>query len=143
MSTLSGICEAGCSRLQIERLNACDNPEFFLSRSVDALPILQEVAQPNLFLLYDVFHMQMTESCPETGTGEINFAHFFRHGCAGVRGLDWLRIQSIGGHTRKSGVDDRLSFRNLRGLRALTTAPSKSKFNLCNKNFEFDWLYTP
>ncbi|HVH85697.1 MAG TPA: hypothetical protein VM912_03180 [Terriglobales bacterium] len=64
--------------MQIERLNACDNPEFFLSRSVDALPILQEVAHPNLFLLYDVFHMQMTEGCHETGTREINFAHFFR-----------------------------------------------------------------
>ena len=88
-------------RLLVEPINAADNPDFFLSRSAHALAILQEVGHPNLFLLYDVFHMQITEgnltqtianNLPrishiqigdvpgrhEPGTGEINFGHLFR-----------------------------------------------------------------
>jgi hydroxypyruvate isomerase len=88
-------------RLLIEPINAYDYPDYFLNRSTHALAILNEVAHPNLFLLYDVYHMQIMEGnlthtiaqnismishvqigdVPgrhEPGTGEINFGHLFR-----------------------------------------------------------------
>jgi len=89
-------------KLLIEPINVYDNPNFFLHRSSHALAIMEEVNHPNLFLLYDVYHMQMTEGnlastiqeniarighvqvadVPgrnEPGTGEINFSYLFRH----------------------------------------------------------------
>ena len=88
-------------RLLIEPINAYDYPDYFLNRSTHALAILNEVAHPNLFILYDVYHMQIMEGnltrtiaqnisqishvqiadVPgrhEPGTGEINFGHLFR-----------------------------------------------------------------
>ena len=89
-------------KLLIEPINVYDNPNFFLHRSSHALAIMNEVNHPNLFLLYDVYHMQITEgnlastiaeNIPrighlqvadvpgrnEPGTGEINFNYLFRH----------------------------------------------------------------
>jgi hydroxypyruvate isomerase len=89
-------------KLLIEPINVYDNPNFFLHRSSHALAIMSEVNHPNLFLLYDVYHMQITEGnlastiaediasvghvqiadVPgrnEPGTGEINFNYLFRH----------------------------------------------------------------
>ena len=89
-------------KLLIEPINVYDNPNFFLHRSSHALAIMDEVEHPNLFLLYDVYHMQITEGnlastiaenierighvqiadVPgrnEPGSGEINFNFLFRH----------------------------------------------------------------
>ena len=88
-------------RLLIEPINVYDNPNFFLKRSAHALAILNEVDHPNLFLLYDVYHMQIMEGnltqtitenidrishfqvadVPgrhEPGTGEIRYDYLFR-----------------------------------------------------------------
>lgn len=89
-------------KLLIEPINTCDLPGFFLCRTAQALEIIAEVAEPNLYLQYDVYHMQMMEGnlattisknlariahiqvadVPgrhEPGTGEINYPFLFGH----------------------------------------------------------------
>lgn len=89
-------------RLLIEPVNLYDNPNFFLNTSAHGLAVIDEVGHENLSLLYDVYHMQMTEGnlsrtmasnierighiqiadVPgrnEPGTGEINFEYLFRY----------------------------------------------------------------
>ena len=88
-------------RLLIEPINTRDIPGFFLSGTKQALAIMDEVASPNLFLQYDVYHMQIMEGdlAPtiqrnlsriphlqiadnpgrnEPGTGEINYPFLFQ-----------------------------------------------------------------
>lgn len=88
-------------KLLVEALNTFDVPGFFLSKTSDAISILEEVAHPNIFLQYDVYHMQIMEGnltetirkyinqighiqiadVPgrhEPGTGEINYTNLFR-----------------------------------------------------------------
>ena len=87
--------------LLIEPLNDQDIPGFYLVRTREALQLIQEVNHPNLYLQYDLYHMQIMEGnliqtiqrnqarirhiqladVPgrhEPGTGEINFANLFR-----------------------------------------------------------------
>jgi hydroxypyruvate isomerase len=89
-------------KLLIEPINTYDIPGFSLSRTAQALEIIDEVNEPNLYLQYDVYHMQMMEGnlaatigknlariahiqvadVPgrhEPGTGEINYAFLFQH----------------------------------------------------------------
>jgi len=88
-------------KLLIEPINIFDMPGFFLSRTSQALEIMAEAAEPNLYLQYDVYHMQMMEGnlattikqnlariahiqvadVPgrhEPGTGEINYPFLFQ-----------------------------------------------------------------
>jgi hydroxypyruvate isomerase len=87
-------------RLLIEPINRFDMPGFYLSRSAQALEIIRAANVPNLFLQYDVYHMQRMEGelantirahlpriahiqiadTPgrnEPGTGEINYRYLF------------------------------------------------------------------
>jgi hydroxypyruvate isomerase len=87
-------------RLLIEPINTKDIPGFFLTTTSQALEILESVGSDNLFLQYDVYHMQIMEgdlasrierNLPriahmqiadnpgrhEPGTGEINFDFLF------------------------------------------------------------------
>jgi len=89
-------------KLLMEPINTFDIPGFFLNRSAQAVEIMAEVAEPNLYLQYDVYHMQMMEGnlaatiaanlariahiqvadVPgrhEPGTGEINYKFLFQH----------------------------------------------------------------
>ena len=89
-------------RLLIEPINTRDIPGVFLNRSDQARAILDEVASPNLFIQYDIYHMQIMEGdlAPtiaanldriahmqladtpgrhEPGTGEINYPFLFDH----------------------------------------------------------------
>ena len=89
-------------RLLIEPINTRDIPGFFLNRTDQALQILSEVQSDNLFIQYDIYHMQIMEGdvartlqrhLPrishvqladnpgrnEPGTGEINYPFLFRH----------------------------------------------------------------
>jgi hydroxypyruvate isomerase len=52
--------EAGV-KLLIEPVNTRDIPGFYLTRSGQALDIMREVGSDNLFLQYDVYHMQVME----------------------------------------------------------------------------------
>jgi len=89
-------------KLLIEPINTYDIPGFLLTNTAQALDIMREANEPNLYLQYDVYHMQMTEGnlsetirknlariahiqaadVPgrhEPGTGEINYAFLFQH----------------------------------------------------------------
>jgi hydroxypyruvate isomerase len=89
-------------RLLIEPINTLDIPGFFLNRTEQAVQILSEVQSDNLFIQYDIYHMQVMEGdvartlerhLPriahvqladnpgrnEPGTGEINYPFLFRH----------------------------------------------------------------
>ncbi len=48
-------------RLLVEPINTRDIPGFFLNRTAQALAILEEVNSTNLFLQYDIYHMQIME----------------------------------------------------------------------------------
>lgn len=85
----------------IEPINTFDIPGYFLTSTRQAAAIIAEVAAPNLFLQYDIYHMQRMEGelantlranlalighiqladVPgrhEPGTGEINFPFLFK-----------------------------------------------------------------
>ncbi len=89
-------------RLLIEPINTRDIPRFFLTNTRQALAIIDEVASDNLFLQYDIYHMQIMEGDlartmesnlgriahiqladnpgrHEPGTGEINYPFLFSH----------------------------------------------------------------
>ena len=89
-------------RLLIEPTNTYDIPGFYLNRTAQALSIMDEVGSDNLFLQYDIYHMQRTEGelaatmqkhlarighlqladnpgRNEPGTGEINYSFLFQH----------------------------------------------------------------
>lgn len=88
-------------KLLIEPINVFDIPGFFLSKTHQALQILDEVASDNLFIQYDIYHAQRMEGelsksietnfskiahiqladnpgRNEPGTGEINYAYLFK-----------------------------------------------------------------
>ncbi|MGV7207732.1 hydroxypyruvate isomerase [Oxalobacteraceae bacterium A2-2] len=87
-------------RLLIEPINTYDIPGFFLSRTSQAVRIIEETGSDNLFIQYDIYHMQRMEgelsntikaNLPlikhvqladnpgrnEPGTGEINYRFLF------------------------------------------------------------------
>lgn len=89
-------------RLLIEPINTIDIPGFFLSRTEQAAQIVADVGSQNLFIQYDIYHMQVMEGDiarslqrhlariahvqladnpgrNEPGTGEINYPFLFRH----------------------------------------------------------------
>ena len=87
-------------KLLAEPINTIDIPGFFLNRTAQALEIFDEVGSDNLFLQYDIYHMQIMEGDllrtmetnlgriahlqladnpgrHEPGTGEINYPFLF------------------------------------------------------------------
>lgn len=104
-------------RLLIEPINSrVDMPGFWLDTPAKALALIAELAEPNLWLQYDIYHAQIMEgdlartitaNLPriahfqladnpgrhEPGTGEINYPHLFdlldRSGYAGWVGCEY------------------------------------------------------
>jgi hydroxypyruvate isomerase len=93
--------EAGI-RLLIEPINTIDIPGFFLTNTKQALEIIEKVGSDNLYLQYDIYHMQIMEGDlartiennlgriahiqladnpgrHEPGTGEINYPFLYAH----------------------------------------------------------------
>ena len=92
--------EAGI-RLLIEPINTFDIPGFFISTTAQGLDLIAKTGSDNLFLQYDIYHMQRMEGelantiknnfamikhvqladnpgRNEPGTGEINYPFLFR-----------------------------------------------------------------
>ena len=107
--------EAGV-KLLIEPINTIDIPGFYLTTSAQALEIIREVGSDNLYVQYDIYHMQIMEGdlartieanlalIPhmqladnpgrhEPGTGEINYGflldRFDRLGYGGWIGCEY------------------------------------------------------
>ncbi|MVT64734.1 hydroxypyruvate isomerase [Bradyrhizobium pachyrhizi] len=89
-------------KLLVEPINTLDIPGFFLSRTEQAVQLISEVGSSNLFIQYDIYHMQIMEGDIartlqrhlariahvqladnpgryEPGTGEINYSYLFKH----------------------------------------------------------------
>ena len=89
-------------KLLIEPINTRDMPGFYLNTTAQALDLIAEVGSDNLYLQYDIYHMQIMEGdlartieahlslIPhmqfadnpgrnEPGTGEINYPFLFGH----------------------------------------------------------------
>jgi hydroxypyruvate isomerase len=98
----AGELEAAGLRLLIEPINTFDIPGFFLTRTDQALALIDEVGSSNLRVQYDIYHAQRMEGelgntlsknlarighiqladnpgRGEPGTGEINYPWLFRH----------------------------------------------------------------
>ena len=112
----AGELERAGIKLLIEAINTRDIPGFYLKNTLQALDFLDEVRSDNLFLQYDIYHMQIMEGdlAPtmekylsriahiqladtpgrhEPGSGEINYAFLFEHldriGYAGWIGCEY------------------------------------------------------
>jgi hydroxypyruvate isomerase len=116
-------------KLLIEPINTFDIPGFFLSRTRQALDVIRDVGADNLFLQYDIYHMQRMEGelantikahLPqiahlqladnpgrnEPGTGEINYRFLF--GFLDSIGYDgWIGCE----YKPKGDTNDGLSWR--------------------------------
>ena len=99
-------------RLLLEALNDKDVPGFYLVRTADMLALIKEVGHANVYVQYDVYHMQIMEGNltktiqanldkiahiqiadnpgrNEPGTGEINYPNLFKAiDAAGYKG--WI-----------------------------------------------------
>lgn len=98
----AGQLKAHGIRLLVEPINHFDIPGFFLTRTDQALALMDEVGSDNLLLQYDIYHAQRMEGelgetlrrhlarighiqladnpgRHEPGTGEINFPWLLRH----------------------------------------------------------------
>jgi hydroxypyruvate isomerase len=122
----AGRLEAAGLRLLIEPINTFDIPGFFLSRTRQALDIIDETGSGNLFLQYDIYHMQRMEGelantiranlarirhlqladnpgRNEPGTGEINYGFLFR--CIDDLGYDgWIGCEYKPATTTAAGL---------------------------------------
>ncbi|TIT81804.1 MAG: hydroxypyruvate isomerase, partial [Mesorhizobium sp.] len=103
-------------RLLVEPINTRDIPGFFLNYSGQALALFDRIGSKNLFLQYDIYHMQIMEGDlartieanldriahiqladnpgrHEPGTGEINYPFLYEHidrlGYAGWIGAEY------------------------------------------------------
>ncbi|MBM7060743.1 hydroxypyruvate isomerase [Pseudomonas sp. UL073] len=98
----AGKLEAAGIKLVMEMINTRDIPGFYLNTTQQALEIREAVGSANLFLQYDIYHMQIMEGDlarslennlavinhvqladnpgrNEPGTGEINYRFLFQH----------------------------------------------------------------
>jgi hydroxypyruvate isomerase len=117
--------EAGI-KLLIEPINTIDIPGFYLTGSSQALDIIREVASDNLYLQYDIYHMQIMEGdlartieanlalIPhmqladnpgrhEPGTGEINYG-FLLDFIDGIGYQGWIGCEYKPATTTDAGL---------------------------------------
>lgn len=94
------VAEAGGPELVLEPINHFDIPGFFLNTVAQAAELIKEVGRPNVFIQFDVYHVQREEGnvIPtlrehfdkvhhiqvadnpgrhQPGTGELNYAFIF------------------------------------------------------------------
>ncbi|HFZ8993074.1 TPA: hydroxypyruvate isomerase [Citrobacter freundii] len=114
-------------KLVMEPLNTCDVPGFYLHNTRQALEIIARVNRPNLFIQYDIYHMQIMEGDlartmqknlamihhiqladnpgrHEPGTGEINYPFILAH--LDAIGYDgWVSCEYNPATTTEAGLD--------------------------------------
>jgi 2-dehydrotetronate isomerase len=86
VANLTGIaprCAAAGITLTIEPLNAIENPTYVLQSTAQALRILDRIAQPNVALQFDFYHVFHTEGHAIERAHELRgrFAHVQIAGC--------------------------------------------------------------
>ncbi|MCL3882949.1 TIM barrel protein [Marivita sp. GX14005] len=109
--------------LLIEPLNVYDAPGYFLRSTDQAARIIEEVGDAHLRLMFDCYHVQITEgdvsrrltrllphighvqiaAVPDRGApdhGELDYAHVLRH----LAGLGWTR--PVGAEYRPEGATE-------------------------------------
>lgn len=125
--------EAGI-RLLIEPINTFDIPGFYLSHTKQAVDLIKDTGSDNLFVQYDIYHMQRMEgelantikaNLPlikhvqladnpgrfEPGTGEINYRYLF--GLLDQLGYDgWIGCE----YKPKTNTVDGLGWRAAHGV---------------------------
>ena len=121
-------------KLLIEPINTFDIPGFFLSGTRQALAVIRDTGSPNVFVQYDIYHMQRMEGelantikahLPriahlqladnpgrnEPGTGEINYRFLF--GFVDAIGYDgWIGCE----YKPKGNTVDGLGWRAAHGV---------------------------
>ena len=121
-------------RLLIEPINTFDIPGFFLAHTRQAVEIIKETGSDNLFVQYDIYHMQRMEgelvntikaNLPlikhvqladnpgrfEPGTGEINYRYIFAQ--LDAMGYDgWIGCE----YKPKAGTVEGLGWRAAHGV---------------------------
>jgi hydroxypyruvate isomerase len=131
--SLAYACDAAPDlTILIEPLNRYDAPGYFLETTQEAAAVIGRVGRPNLKLMFDCYHVQITEgdlsrrlrallplighvqfaAVPDRGPpdaglggGELNYAHVFRL----LRRLEWTR--AVGAEYRPGGdTDDTLGW---------------------------------
>lgn len=113
-------------QLLIESINTWDVPGFLVSRSREALALLEAVGEPNLAIQYDIYHAQRMEGelaqtlaalLPrighiqladnpgrhEPGTGEINFPWLLRY-LDGLGYSGWIGCEYHPAATTEAGL---------------------------------------
>jgi hydroxypyruvate isomerase len=61
LAMAADLCRKAGVRLLIEPLNSFDMPGYFLTSSEEAVGIIDDIGSDNLFLQFDVYHMQIME----------------------------------------------------------------------------------
>ena len=121
-------------RLLVEPINTFDIPGFYLSHTQQALDIIRDTGSSNLFVQYDIYHMQRMEGelantikanlakiahvqladnpgRNEPGTGEINYRFLF--GFLDSIGYDgWIGCE----YKPKNSTDEGLGWRRSHGV---------------------------
>jgi len=84
-----------------EAINTLDMPGFIIDSGTQMLEVLDQLNRPELFMQYDIYHMQMMGGNPETfiaehagKIGHIQFADCPRRGQPGTGRIDFERIFS-------------------------------------------------
>jgi hydroxypyruvate isomerase len=121
-------------RLLIEPINGRDMPGFHLQTSAQALSVIHAVGSNNLWLQYDVYHMQVMEGdlargierClphiahiqiadnpgrHEPGTGEINYAFLLPH-IDGLGYTGWIGCEYLPAAGTEQGLGWLLPYRS-------------------------------
>jgi hydroxypyruvate isomerase len=114
-------------KLLIEPINSFDIPGFYLTRTDQAISLLDEVGADNAFVQYDIYHAQRMEGelaatiskhlgriahiqladnpgRHEPGTGEINYAFLFAH-LDRIGYTGWIGCEYKPATTTEAGLD--------------------------------------
>ncbi len=113
-------------KLLVEPINFYDIPGFYLTRSAQTLAVLDEVGSDNVYLQYDIYHMQRMEGelaatmskhlariahiqladnpgRNEPGSGEINYPFLFAH-LDRIGYLGWIGCEYKPATTTEAGL---------------------------------------